>query len=266
MPNFFRVILIIFCFYPLTTVAFGLDLKPYYYFFDYEEFDTAGRSLNNETGRIPGMSVSWTQQPISVMKTRFGFNYASSTVNYSGFTQRGRSHSTKTEQRFLSLNAAISYPFDIHNIQISPLLEFQKRAWSRAILANNNVSSLTERYRWNEWAVGAELKYPVMHGGITFVAKRLYTRSGKIKIDLASLKPNRPVLNLGSDTGYELGLGYQFSLSGRQTWSINAFYKEWCFSRGNTAIVNTNRGVFAVTEPRSKTKVNGVSIEYAHQF
>jgi hypothetical protein len=246
--------------------AQSFSVSPQYYYFDYEEFDTNDRSLNNETGRIPGIDIALAGPVYDAFSAVFTLSYSSHKVDYRGLTQFGREHTTGTKQRFIGMSALAKYDFILRSLVLSPLIEVQKRSWQRRILASNNVSYLNEDYRWLELAVGFDLSYPLGLGVLRGGLKKIASEYGSIKIDSPSLAPGRPTLDLGSGSGVSLIIAYQQNIFEGQSLTVEGFYKEWSFSRGKSKVVESRRGQSIITEPRSQTKLNGLRLIYSYHF
>lgn len=262
--RFFCLVTILFISFP--ALASRLELSALYYYFDYEEFDQNSRSLNNEKGYIPGLHAELTHMPFAFLEASIGFDVSSNTIDYKGFTQLGRSHATDTKAHFNKVFSSLAYVYTYDQLTIKPFIGLNKLKWKREIQANNGVSGLTELYRWDEWVFGCRLNYALSIGELTGSLKAMLVRNGKIGIDLPSISAKRIMLELGDDNGSEFNLGYRYFFATNQSITFNAFYKEWRFSRGTSERVNTSSGVSLITEPRSISSTNGITLNYSYDF
>jgi len=256
--RFFQFILI---FVTISTHAADVSIQPYYYYFDYEEFDDSNNRLNNETGYIPGIQLSASNEILPFLEARVSTDYSNNEIDYQGHTQAGTPHTTATKQTFKNIAISILHTISYQDLSIKPLIEFQRRKWLRAIQAKGNVSSLTEHYRWDEWSFGLELSYPLWLGKVNLSTKKLLTRNGDLRIDI--LDPS-PVVELGNGDGVAIELAYEYPITLQQSVSLTVFYKEWHFSKGKPETINTPRGLISIYEPRSTSETNGVSVTYQY--
>ncbi len=232
--------------------------------FDYEETDINGNTLNQETGIIPGITVSASTTYRSIDNT-LEFSIYDGQVDYDGRTQAGQPHQTTTEETIYRLLYRLSWSPQ------STIGAFYGKAywqqWDRDIQPFNGVQGLFERYQW--WSVEAGVQVPFIKSyshDLLLELGMLATFDGNILIDLESSGFGSPVLELGNGVGFSGELKYEHKQSDNSSFLFGVQLKTWEFDRSNSKTVSNGSNIISITEPDSTTIQTTLSASYIHRF
>jgi hypothetical protein len=232
--------------------------------FDYEETDTQGNILNQETGFIPGFTLA-ASQPYRTIFNTLEFSLYDGRVDYDGRTQLGQPHQTTTEQTILRLLYRLSWLPQNSKSGFYGKVYWQQ--WDRDILPNNDVLGLFERYQW--WTVEAGVQVTLIKDkrrNLLFELGALATTNGTIMIDLADLGYGNPSLNLGDDYGFSSKLKYEILHRNNGSFQFGVQFRRWEFGRSNSKTISNGSSVITITEPDSTTMQTTLSAGYRYHF
>ena len=204
-----RVILCLLFTFPTCSNAIDLGVSGELMFFDYEETDTLGNSLNREKGLIPGLTFSGIHQYNNISNA-LELSIYDGQVDYSGQTQAGQPHQTTTEETILKLAYRLGWSPASTEAAFYGSAYWQQ--WERDIQATNGISGLFERYEW--WTVEAGVQAPFFRDDsqhLFLEMGMLATMNGDIMIDLKPLGYGAHTLNLGNSIGFASALKYQMT-------------------------------------------------------
>ena len=251
------------CIYALTTSAHAMDLRMAadLMYFDYEETDAFGNSLNQETGFMPGFTVA-ASQPSRSLHNTVEFSLYGGDVDYDGQTQAGQPHQTTTEETIYRLLYKLSWSPEDSEGAFYGKAYWQQ--WDRNILPNDGVSGLFERYQW--WTVEAGAQVPFIKDekhSLLFELGMLATFNGTIMVDLTNSGLGSPELDLGNGVGFSGELKYAFMQAKNSSFQLGVQLKTWEFGRSNTETLADGRTIY---EPDSSTIQTTLSASYNHHI
>ncbi|MBT8128061.1 MAG: hypothetical protein KJP15_11300 [Gammaproteobacteria bacterium] len=232
--------------------------------FDYEETDTLGNTLNQETGYLPGLSLAASHPYRSTFNT-LEFSIYDGQVDYDGRTQSGQPHQTTTEQSILRLLYRLSWSPQGTKGALYGKIYWQQ--WDRDIQPANSVLGLFERYRW--WTLEAGVQVPFIKDkrrNLLFEFGALATTNGTIMIDLADLGFGSPTLDLGDDYGFSGKLKYEVLHSSNSSFQFGLQFRRWEFGRSNSKTVSDGSTSIVITEPDSTSMQTTLSAGYRYRF
>ena len=233
-------------------------------YFDYEETDINGSTLNQETGFIPGISVAASRPYRSIVHS-LEFSAYGGEVNYDGQTQAGQPHQTTTEQSIYRLQYRLSGSLENTDADLYGKVYWQQ--WDRDIQPNNGVLGLFERYRW--WSIEAGVEVPLMRKdrqNLLLELGVLTTLNGTILVDLSDVGFGEPVLNLGHGIGFSGELRYEIRQGPDGKLHFGIRYRNWEFGRSNSETVSDGTSFLTITEPDSQTAQTILFASYSHRF
>ena len=226
-----------------NSIEFGLSLLS----FRYAEFPDDERLNNKETGILPGLNAGLKFAP-GAWRIGLSGSVHSGDVDYDGATSAFRPHKTQTETTILNALASVGYAFSINDsISMTPYLGAGYRYWRRDIQPNTGVAGLLEDYRWFYGALGLEAQWRKSERFRVGADLRLI-RPIEAKLDV-HINPET-TLNLGSRTGYRIGLPFQWRFNRRFGISLEPYYERQ--ELGASAPKN------GVLEPSSDTDIFGL--------
>ena len=232
--------------------------------FNYEETDISGNILNQETGFIPGISIS-AYLPHHNANHSFEFSAYGGEVDYDGQTQAGQPHQTTTEETIYRLLYKLSWSPEDSEGAFYGKAYWQQ--WDRNILPNDGVSGLFERYQW--WTVEAGVQVPFIKDeqhSLLLELGALTTLNGTIMVDLDAAGYGSPELDLGNGVGFSGELKYAFMQRKNSSFQLGVQLKRWEFGRSNSKTISNGTDVITITEPDSRTMQTTLSASYIHHF
>jgi hypothetical protein len=254
------------CILTVTTNSHAVDLRiaAELMHFDYEETDTLGNTLNQETGFIPGFTLA-AAQPYRRINNTFEFSLFDGQVDYAGSTQTGQPHHTTTEESIYRLLYKLSWS------PLSTEAAFYGKTywqqWDRDIQASNGVQGLFERYQWWTVEAGAELPFIKKDNqSLLLELGLLASLNGTIMIDLANAGFGSPTLDLGNSIGFAGELKYEFRQTSNSSLQFGVQFKTWEFARSNSKTISDGSSFVTITEPDSTTVQTTLSASYIHHF
>ncbi len=231
-------------------------------YFNYEEFDINGTSLNQETGFIPGFGITLNEGSHT-----FAFEYLDGTVDYDGQTQAGSPHKTDTEQTIYKFSYRLSIPATNVDEQAYYYLGIEYQNWERDILPNNNVNGLYEVYRWWTASIGVNSaiysdanKHLYLDIGLT------HNFAGDIEIDLVDFGFGEPVLDLENKPGFQASLEYSEEYSENQIMTLGIKYTYSEFGRSDPVTLSDGFTTITIFEPDSKSNHVTLYLELSQTF
>lgn len=249
---------------PASSQAMDLRIAAELMQFDYEETDSAGNTLNQETGYIPGLTLAASHPYHSIFNT-LEFSIYDGEVDYDGRTQTGQPHQTTTEQNILRVLYRLSWSPQAMKGALYGKVYWQQ--WDRDIQPNNNVLGLFERYRW--WTLEAGVQVPFIKDqrrNLLFEIGALATTNGTIKIDLSELGFGEPTLDLGNDYGFAAKLKYELLYTRNSSFQFGLQFRRWEFGRSNSKTVSDGNTEIVITEPDSTSMHTMLSAGYRYHF
>ena len=244
----------------VSSYADDLEIIPSVYFFNYEEFNTLGVSLDKEIGIVPGIKIKYLYQHNSLTVSPF-FSLHDGSVDYIGSTQTGSSHNTKTNTNLFT--AGVEFDFQLIN-NFNFIGGMQHTQWDRDILSTNGVLGLHELYTWTELSAGVSYQSDIFNNSYySFSISALYILNPAMKIYLQSTDET---LRLGEGPGIRFLVGKKWILQ-EDTIRLNLITEYWQFGRSNTVFTNDFFGssVF-ITEPESKSLHTRIELVFGSVF
>ncbi len=247
---------------PSAAIKLEASIKSLY--FNYEEFDLSGDTFNEENGSIPGISLTIFKTANNFTNS-FSFESYGGRVDYDGMTQSGAPLKSKTDETLYRLFYRVDWsPEEFDNTLYGKIL-WQR--WDRNILPTTISSSLFEQYQW--WVLELGFTLPVYRYQTSFWLFEfgiLKTTHGTIEIDLSRQTFGKPELSLGSGSGLNTSLIYQYTINTRNQIGFSLQYQHWEFSRSNTQSISNGIITFDITEPESESDHTTLSINYQYHF
>lgn len=218
-------------------------------YFDYEEFDTTGFSLNHETGFIPGLCTTLVRNQHELKMSLYNGR-----VDYDGYTQALIPHQTKTNETLFKV-------FYRYNIQLNQGIENPRyflgighQYWMRSIQPNNGVYGLDETYTWLQAEAGTQLTLlSEPNKSILLELALLRTLNGNIRINLDDLGFGTPNLDLGSTYGFQGKIFWRIATGQNQELETGVNYARWGFGRSNSKTLTNGFQTITIEEPRSES-------------
>jgi hypothetical protein len=218
-------------------------------YFDYEEFDPTGFSLNHETGFIPGLCAALVRNQHELKMSLYNGR-----VNYDGYTQALTPHQTETSETLFK----VLYRY---NIQFNPGIESPRyflgighQYWMRSIQPNNGVYGLDETYTWLQAEAGTQLTLlSEPKKSILLELALLRTLNGNIRINLNELGYGTPNLDLGSTFGFQGKIFWRLATGQNQELETGVNYARWGFGRSNSKTLSNGFQTITIEEPRSES-------------
>lgn len=234
---------------PSTFAGNSKQLSIDLLYFDYEEFDVTGFSLNHESGFIPGLATRLNHEQHS-----FEASIHNGTVDYDGYTQSLTPHQTDTKQTLINLSYRYHILLNEIDDQNKYFLGVSYKYWFRDIQPNNGVNGLEETYTWFTVEAGIQsVIFSKQNHALLLELGLLHTLNGTISIDLENSGFGSPELDLGNKPGIKGGLKFQYKTSQVQMIEIGVDYSHWQFGRSNSEILSNGFQTITITEPESKS-------------
>jgi len=251
---------------PTANAQTTLGLATTYHFFDYTEFDTFGNKYNKERGGIPGLELALKIKYFNQrLKSSLSATLLESDVKYTGRTNRGALHTTRTDERIAILSMRTQLLFSHRsNRRFWTFLSLRNYEWQRDIRPKNNIAGLFEVYEWLETSAGIRLNIenknvPSWAVEVSLLHTGLFNYfSPTIYVDLAQVEGGTTTLDLGSDTGYRLLFEISQNIQHNMKVSVLTYHESWDFGRSNTQFSTGGARQLLVTEPRSETRNSGL--------
>jgi hypothetical protein len=247
-----------------VAAAFELGASAELMYFNYEEFDTTGDTLNTEIGFLPGVTVT-AAHPFRAINNTFEFSLYGGRVDYDGQTQSGQPHQTETNETIYRLLYRLSWaPL---NDQGELYAKAYWQQWDRSIQPNNGVSGLFEQYQWWSFEAGGQLWIYSKPGHKVFIDLGiLVTRNGTIMVDLSNAGYGEPVLDLGDGLGLNSAINYRMAYTANGSFDFGLRYATWNFDRSNVKTISNGSTTISIVEPDSTTQQLTLTIGYTHNF
>lgn len=250
---------------PLSQLAYAdtIEVTPSLYYFQYQEFDSGNRVLDEEKGLLPGLKLVFNHSVSGGIIETHG-SFFSGEVDYKGQTQSGAPHVTDTSERLIKLGLKWR-PNETESIPGRLFLGFQYWDWDRDIQTRNGVLGLHEIYTWNELELGLKFESEIkQHSGYWLEISAFYVFNPKLELLLPSSNLN---LNLGQEPGFRIRAGKTWGNTDGLYGSFNLFAEYWEFGRSNTVFTNDFFGQAAfLVEPRSESLHTGLELSINFQF
>ena len=241
-----------------------LILSPSLVHFDYTEFNTFNEVLDQELGWLSGIEVGLNHAITASWSININSSYHQGTVDYDGKTQQGEPHTTDTKTKLFRYSARIEK--SIYQ-KMFLFASVQSHNWKRNIQDNNNISGLSENYKWIEYAIGANADIFTLPKDIFNVeVAYLITRNGTINVDLSRVNLGSTTLDLGDGTGGRLIFNWKRRSENNTRYGMSLFFEAWDFGRSNTKQTQGSPSIVFVTEPRSETQNIGLKVNIEYSF
>lgn len=261
--NIYRHLIFLSLYLSFTHLSYAetrLSISPGIMYFNYEEFDTSGVTLDTEIGFLPGVSATLENDLMSA-----GAHIFTGDVTYDGQTQSGIPHKTDTDESLYYLFYRFNIPSNVNHRNFFIGVNYQ--LWERFIKASNGVGSLYEEYTW--WSLEAGItvdKFLSGNSNVNLEVAGFRTFNGEILIDLENAGFGEPVLNLGDKFGLRSQLSLELESGTSSVTSIGLEYTYWGFGRSNTAILSDGINTISIVEPESKSNLLRFFIQITHAF
>jgi len=233
-------------------------------YFNYEEFDLSGRSLNKETGVIPGgaLTLSNTQGQLTNV---YAFEVYDGRVDYDGHTQSGTPHQTKTDETQYFLSYKLKWTDSENKNAVYSKIGWQN--WDRYIRPDSGVAGLFERYQWWQFEAGIQASLFKEEGReLTAELAVLKTSHGTIEVNLSDFGYGIPELNLDGRSGVNTTLQYKVAIKQNSSIQFSLHYNRWEFGRSNSQTLSNGVTQITIVEPRSVSQMSTLSVGYVYLF
>jgi len=237
-----------------------LTLSPSLLHFDYTEFSQSDSKLNRELGWLPGLSANITHNLDQHWKIQLDTALYMGEVDYTGQTQSGIPHNTKTSTRLFRLAGTVNR--NLHQ-NLDVFVGIRHHQWNRDIQDRNNVSGLDETYIWQEYSLGLDsLIFNTESDLLNVRLAWLLIRNATIDVDISKIGLGQTTLDIGDGSGARLELEWQKKFDHELDYSLSLFFEGWNFGRSNTKATQGGSTSVLVTEPRSETRNLGVMLNF----
>ncbi len=233
-------------------------------YFNYEEVDTSGATLNTEIGFLPGLTLS-ASHPLRTISNTVEFSLYGGRVDYDGQTQSGQPHQTQTDETIYRLLYRLSWAPVNGQGELYAKAYWQQ--WDRSIQPSNGVSGLFEQYQWWSFEAGGQISVYARPRHKVFVDLGvLMTRNGTIMVDLGNAGYGEPVLDLGNGVGLNSAINYRMSYTANGAFQFGLRYTTWNFGRSNVKTISNGSTTISIVEPDSTTQQLSATVGYIHKF
>lgn len=241
--------------------AIELNAGTYLQYVDYQEFDTNGKSLDRETGFIPGIKLQATYQHHTLWTT-----YAYGNIDYDGQLQSGIPHTADTN--YILSSGGYEYAHEMVRYPNTQLLAgFSTYRWQRHILPGNGVPGLNEVYLWQQ--IHAGLRYKpgsIFNLPLEASFSVIRTLNGTVDVNLESLGYGSPRLDLGDEYGFQAGIKYHRDISRQTGFNVSVESSRWEFGRSQTKSYSSGINNITIAEPRSVSWHTRIGIEFEYKL
>jgi hypothetical protein len=236
-------------------------------FFDYAEYDDSGGLLDHEHHVIPGVTAD-------ISRTHQGWfeaghvSYYSGVVRYDGQTQARVPVTTDTDERILDLFLQVGRQYRAADLfGYAFYAGVGHRSWERDIRSTETASGLSELYRWEYAAVGAQLVSREINRATWGVDLRWQRAvDPRLDVDFRGVFDSLQ-LALGQRDGVRFSVPWTKLLSERMQFVIEPFYDRWVLGRSaNENLTSHGSVVGSVFEPNSVTNNRGVVVSLRNLF
>jgi len=250
-------------FFSANNYASSLEVMTSLYHFNYKEFDTTGELLDKETGFIPGIKLQYSTS-LKHDEISLYMSIHDGQVDYSGETQNGTPHRTKTNQQLFKAGVQLksrkssAFPARL-------LFSYTYNIWDRDILTTNNVLGLHERYTWDEFSLGLNFQGDINSNSFYWADfSTLLIYDPKM---LVYLENGNKTLRLGVNIGVRLLAGKTWMINNSNSFSASLSTEYFEFGRSNSIFTDDffGQSVF-ITEPRSESFHSSMNIAYSYHF
>ncbi len=242
-----------------STAALDLSASTYVKYFDYQEFDLDGSSLNHETGFIPGIGLTLDHD-----KHRLWASWTHGDVNYDGQLQSGTPHVTDTRQVISSYGYEYAF-FTSNSTAIDILAGISAHRWQRHILPSNGIQGVNADYQWQQLYAGLRYKPgEIFNLPLEFGLNIFQTRKSSVDINLESIGYGSPQLEMGEKPGFQATLKYYKAVSDQLTVNLLLETARRETGRSSTVSISNGTSTLNIAEPESvswHTNI-GISLEY----
>ena len=232
-------------------------------YFNYREFNTSGNLLDKETGFIPGIAFNYTTNYKNSDVTAY-ISHHDGRVDYTGKTQGGKDHTTKTNQILIKYGIQLT-SHETPDFPARLLFSFAYHTWDRDILSTINVQGLHEFYSWHEFSLGLRFQGETIDNSFYWTnisALLIYNPEIVVFLDTGDKS-----LNIGENLGFRLHVGKTWKMENSHSISLSFKSEYFEFERSNTIFVNSffGRSVF-ITEPDSVSFHNSFNLTLSYRF
>jgi len=250
---------------PLPQLAYAdtFEVTPSLYYFQYQEFDSGHRALNEEKGLLPGLKLGFNHS-VSDGIIKVQGSFFSGEVDYTGQTQSGAPHQTDTSERLIKLGLKW-IPNETESIPGRLFLGFHYSDWDRDIQTRNGVLGLHEIYTWYELELGLKFESEALqHTGYWLDLSVFYVFDPNLELFLPASNVD---FKLGQEHGFRLRAGKKWGNTDDLYGSVNLFAEYWEFGRSNTIFTDDFFGQSAfLVEPRSESFHTGLEFSITVKF
>lgn len=240
--------------------------------FDYQEFNSNEKRLNQEEGVIPGLVVRLGQAYDHWLIVG-DFSYYDGDVTYNGQTNIGTPVTTRTDQKIVDVAVHAEY-WQVTASGFHYALYFGAGYYYRErdiqptrTITGVPVSGLFETYQWWFGFLGA--KTPLYESGrVRWLLDARFTRpvNPSITVDFNGLS-DRVRLDLGERWGVRWALPWRYAMNQATSFVIEPFVES--YELGRSAIMPLTRNgvtIGAVNEPRSENFNYGLMVGVQQRF
>ena len=232
--------------------------------FDYTEFSTTNRVLDNEQGWLPGLKILSQHKGPAGLSFDISGAYYQGVVDYTGQTQSGTPHNTTTNTEFFRVAGQIN-KLIFKNTRLFSGIQLHK--WDRDINDRNNISGIYEIYQWQEYAFGINSDFLInKNNTLNASIAYLLVRKARIYVDISRIGLGSTTLDIGNDDGARFKLKWKNLFADNIFYSLSLFAETWNFARSNSKFTEGGSSTVSVTEPRSETINMGLNFNIEYSF
>jgi hypothetical protein len=238
--------------------SLSLDLL----YFNYQEFDTNGASLNHETGYLPGLTAILRRD-----QHEFKASIYDGTVDYDGYTQSLTPHQTDTDTTLFKLFYRYNFQPNQAPEPYHFYLGISHQYWLRSIQDNNGVYGLDETYTWLQLEAGLNATLMVQSNKkLLLDIGLLHMLNSKLSIDLNKFGFGSPELQPGNKPGLQAEVIWQINTRQNQQLELGIKYSYWSFGKSNSKTLSNSFQSITIEEPRSESSNTLFYIGLNNQF
>jgi hypothetical protein len=232
--------------------------------FDYTEFSSTNRVLDNEQGWLPGLKILSQHKGSSGLSFNITGAYYQGIVDYTGQTQSGTPHNTTTNTEIFRIAGQIN---QLIYKKTHLFAGIQLHKWNRDINDRNNISGIYETYTWQEYAFGINTDFSInKNNTLSASIAYLLVRNARIYVDISRIDLGATTLDIGDDDGARFKLKWKKPLAENTSYGLSLFAESWNFARSNSKLTEGGSSTVSVTEPRSETINIGVNFNIEYTF
>ncbi len=241
----------------------AIELAIHTHHYLYREYDELGGKLNQEKGRLPGLSLAW-QLSDAQWQWLVGGQVMAHQVDYQGQTNLGNWFVSLTDERMHSFYSAVYRT-------VSPALKVGAAVkwfeWDRQIRPRGSILGLNEVYNWQQLELG--MTYQLYAQGTWqcwFEGRVTRTIKPTVKVDLTRNRLGIVKLTMSGARGYAARLATRYRVAPKLHLTARVEYQTWSFAASALTEAAGRTIPVRVQEPESESALTSLSIGVAYLF